>query len=167
MNPLMKPTLTLLIALLLASRVAFAQAKAEVAIAAKASKRAWESAPAEKKALWQQQREALKHIDLSEDTKRQIVIARGSPEPGAYHAHPTTTLLADNKTVFCVWNIGHGGHAGPMARSDDGGLNLQRRLLPRHPSVARRHHRRHDPHHLSPGRRRLLDRQRAVHDVRD
>jgi hypothetical protein len=31
---------------------------------AQAAKRAWESAPAEKKALWQQQREALKHIDL-------------------------------------------------------------------------------------------------------
>ena len=97
-----------------------------VANAAKASKRAWESAPTETKALWQRQREALKHIDLSEDTRRQVVIARGSPEAGAYHAHPTTAMLADGRTMFCVWNIGHGGHAGPMARSDDGGLTWTR-----------------------------------------
>ena len=116
----------ILAALLLAPLAVFAQAKPEVANATKAAKRAWESAPAEKKALWQQQREALKHIDLSDDTQRQIVIASGSPEPGAYHAHPTTAMLADNKTIFCVWNIGHGGHAGPMARSDDGGLTWTR-----------------------------------------
>ena len=122
----MKNTLTFLTALLFAPITVFAQAKPEVANATKAAKRAWESAPAEKKSLWLQQRDALKHIDLSEDTKRQIVIARGSPEPGAYHAHPTTTMLADNKTIFCVWNIGHGGHAGPMARSDDGGLTWAR-----------------------------------------
>jgi hypothetical protein len=35
-------------------------------------------------------------------------------------------MLADNKTMFCVWNIGHGGHAGPMARSDDAGLTWTR-----------------------------------------
>ena len=122
----MKTTFTLLTALLLSPLAAFAQAKPEVANAAKAAKRNWESAPAEKKALWQQQREALIHIDLSEDTQRQIIIARGSPEPGEYHAHPTTAMLADNKTMFCVWNIGHGGHAGPMARSDDGGLTWTR-----------------------------------------
>jgi hypothetical protein len=28
--------------------------------------------------------------------------------------------------MFCVWNIGHGGHAGPMARSDDAGLTWRR-----------------------------------------
>ena len=122
----MKPNLTLLTALLLAPLAAFAQAKPEVANATKAAKRAWESAPAEKKALWQQQREALKHIDLSEDTARQIIIVGGTTEPDAYHAHPTTAMLADNKTMFCVWNLGHGGHAGPMARSDDAGLTWKR-----------------------------------------
>lgn len=122
----MKPTLTLLTALLLAPLAGFAQAKPEVDNATKAARRAWESAPSEEKALWQQHREALKHIDLSEDTKRQTVIARGTPEPGGYHAHPTTAMLADDKTIFCVWNIGHGGHAGPMARSDDGGLTWTR-----------------------------------------
>ena len=89
----MKATLKLLAALLLAPLAANAQAKPEVANATKAAKRAWESAPDEKKTLWQQQREALKHFDLSEDTQRQIVIARGSPEPGEYHAHPTTAML--------------------------------------------------------------------------
>ena len=45
--------------------------------------------------------------------------------------------------------------------------DLQRRLLPRHPPAARRHHRRHDVCQLPPGRRRLLHRQRAVQDERD
>jgi hypothetical protein len=93
----MKNALTRLTVLLLAPLAAFSQAKPEVANAAKAARRAWESAPDEKKAQWQQQRESLKHIDLSDDTKRQIVIARGSPEPGAYHAHPTTAMLAEKQ----------------------------------------------------------------------
>jgi hypothetical protein len=103
-----------------------AQVKPEVANATKAARRAWEDAPEEKKRLWQEQREALTNIDFSEDTQRQTVIARGSPDPGEYHAHPTTAMLSDNRTIFCVWNIGHGGHAGPMARSDDAGLTWQR-----------------------------------------
>jgi hypothetical protein len=35
-------------------------------------------------------------------------------------------MLADNRTIFCVWNIGHGGRAGPIARSDDSGLTWTR-----------------------------------------
>jgi hypothetical protein len=101
-------------------------AKPEVALADKASKRAWENAPEEKKKSWEEQRDALGYLDLSGDTGRQIVIARGSPDPEAYHAHPTTAMLADNQTMLCVWNIGHGGHAGPMARSEDGGLTWVR-----------------------------------------
>lgn len=133
------PSAVLLSAVLLAPLDASAQndeprdlKKPEVEIATKGAKRAWESASAEKKALWLQHRKALTHIDLSEDRQRQIVIARGSPKPEEYHAHPTTAMLADNKTIFCVWNIGHGGHAGPMARSDDGGLTWKRvdELLP-------------------------------------
>lgn len=94
----MKPAFILLTALQLAPLAVFAKAKPEVTNATKAAKRAWESAPAEKKALWLRQREALKHIDLSEDTQRQIVVARGSPEPGEYHAHPTTPSHP-NKTI--------------------------------------------------------------------
>jgi len=91
----MKLTLTLLAALLIAPMAFFAQEKPEVANASKAAKRAWESAFAEMKARLQQQRDALKHIDLSDDTQRQIVIASGSPKPDEYHAHPTTAMLAD------------------------------------------------------------------------
>ena len=121
------PTLRVFLpALLLAPLAAFARAKPEVANATKSAKRACESAPAEKKALWLQQREALIHINLSDDAHRQVVIARGSPAAAEYHAHPTTALLADHKTIFCVWNLGHGGHAGPMARSDDAGLSWTR-----------------------------------------
>jgi hypothetical protein len=122
----MSPKPYLLAALIFTPFTAFSQAKPEVANANQAAKRAWESAPDEQKALWQRQREALTHIDLADDTKRQIVIARGSPSADEYHAHPTTAMLADNRTMFCVWNIGHGGHAGPMARSDDAGLTWKR-----------------------------------------
>ena len=94
----------LLAALVLAPLALSAQAKPEVANATKAAKRAWESAPAEKKASWIGQRDALINVDLSDDTQRQIVIARGSPKPEEYHAHPTTAMLADNKTIFCVCN---------------------------------------------------------------
>ena len=122
----MKPTLNLLTALLLAPLAVVAQEKPKIAEATKVAKRPWELAPAERQKQWQDQRDALISIDLSEDTKRHIFIARGTPNPEEYHAHPTTVMLADNKTMFCVWNIGHGGHAGPMARSDDAGLTWKR-----------------------------------------
>jgi hypothetical protein len=34
--------------------------------------------------------------------------------------------MPDGKTIFCVWCINHGGAAGPMARSDDGGVTWTR-----------------------------------------
>ncbi len=63
-------------------------------------------------------------VDISKDTYRQVVIAAGTPE--IYQGHPTTLLMPDKKTMFCVWCINHGGHAGPMARSDDEGLTWKR-----------------------------------------
>lgn len=90
----------------------------------KLDKPLWEFAPAEKKAVWEQQRDALQSVDISDETARQVVIAQGTPQE--YHAHPTTALLADNKTMFAVWNLGHGGHAGPVARSLDAGLTWSR-----------------------------------------
>jgi hypothetical protein len=63
-------------------------------------------------------------VDLSEDTDRQIVIAAGAED--LYQGHPTTVLMPDGRTIFCVWCINHGGHAGPMARSGDGGLSWDR-----------------------------------------
>jgi len=119
----MKLTLPLLTALLLAPLAAL-NAADPVGQAAKTAKRTWESAPAEKKALWQRHKDALKILDFSTETNRHVIVAQGTPQ--VYQAHPTTAMLADNKTIFCVWNIGHGGHAGPMARSDDGGLTWKR-----------------------------------------
>lgn len=63
--------------------------------------------------------EPLPVVDLSQDTARQVVIAQGTEE--VYQGHPTTLLLPDGKTMFCVWTQGHGGPCGPMKRSDDGG----------------------------------------------
>ena len=58
-------------------------------------------------------------IDLSQDTSRHVIIAQGTEK--VYQGHPTTLLLPDGKTMFCVWTHGHGGTAGPLKRSDDGG----------------------------------------------
>lgn len=58
-------------------------------------------------------------VDLSQDIGRQVVVAQGTAT--AYQGHPTTVLLPDGKTIYCVWTLGHGGACGPMKRSDDGG----------------------------------------------
>lgn len=66
-------------------------------------------------------------VDLSADTARQVVIAQGTAE--LYQGHPTTVLLPDGKTMYCVWTYNHGGPCGPMKRSDDGGRSWSE-LLP-------------------------------------
>ena len=63
-------------------------------------------------------------VDISSDTSRHVVIAAGTES--VYQGHPTTLLMPDGKTMFTVWCIEHGGFAGPMARSDDGGLTWVR-----------------------------------------
>ena len=63
-------------------------------------------------------------VDLSGDADRQVVIAAGTAK--TYQGHPTTLLMPDGRTIFCVWSLGHGGPAGPMARSDDGGRTWER-----------------------------------------
>ena len=63
-------------------------------------------------------------VDISQETNRHVVIAAGTTN--VYQGHPTTLLLPDGKTMFCVWTPGHGGPCGPMARSDDGGLTWTR-----------------------------------------
>jgi hypothetical protein len=63
-------------------------------------------------------------VDISGQTPRQVIIAAGTEE--TYQGHPTTLLMPDGKTIFAVWCIKHGGAAGPMARSDDGGLTWTR-----------------------------------------
>lgn len=63
-------------------------------------------------------------VDISGQTKCHVVVAAGTPS--VYQGHPTTLLLPDGKTMFCVWTPGHGGPCGPMARSDDAGLTWTR-----------------------------------------
>ncbi|MBL9200573.1 MAG: exo-alpha-sialidase [Opitutaceae bacterium] len=59
-------------------------------------------------------------VDLSRDPSRHVVVAQGTA--ATYQGHPTTVLLPDGKTMFCVWTLNHGGPCGPLKRSDDGGL---------------------------------------------
>jgi hypothetical protein len=67
---------------------------------------------------------AIPHVDLSGETQRHVMIAAGTE--AIYQGHPTTLLMPDRKTMFAVWSVGHGGPAGPMARSDDAGLTWTR-----------------------------------------
>lgn len=63
-------------------------------------------------------------VDISDQTNRHTIIAAGTEQ--VYQGHPTTVLMPDGITIFCVWCINHGGAAGPMARSDDGGKTWTR-----------------------------------------
>lgn len=77
----------------------------------------------ELKAKWKEEAK-LPVVDLSQDAARQTVVAAGTKE--VYQGHPTTVLMPDGKTLFAVWCVNHGGAAGPMARSDDGGKTWTR-----------------------------------------
>ncbi|MEC8656539.1 MAG: sialidase family protein [Verrucomicrobiota bacterium] len=70
-----------------------------------------------------QEKPNLPILDISQETDRQVIVANGDR---VYQGHPTTLLLPNGQTMFCVWCINHGGAAGPMARSDDGGLTWTR-----------------------------------------
>lgn len=70
--------------------------------------------------------EPLPVVDLSQDTQLHVIIAQGTAE--VYQGHPTTLLMPDGKTMFCVWTHGHGGTAGPLKRSDDGGKTWSEKL---------------------------------------
>ena len=65
----------------------------------------------------------LPTVDLSGEAERQTVIAAGSPT--LYQGHPTTLALPSGE-ILAVWCVGHGGHAGPMAKSGDGGKTWSR-----------------------------------------
>jgi hypothetical protein len=64
-------------------------------------------------------------IDLADQKHRQVVVDR---EPGQYLGHPTTVLLEDGKTMYCVYPKGHGRGALVLKRSDDAGLTWSERL---------------------------------------
>ena len=57
-------------------------------------------------------------FDFSHEYSKQVIIADGNEQ---YQGHPTTVLMPDGKTIFCVWTIGHGGTCGPLKKSVDGG----------------------------------------------
>ena len=59
-------------------------------------------------------------IDISGESERHVIIAQGKED--AYKGHPTTLLLPDNRTMFCVYPLGHGGPSAVLRRSDDAGL---------------------------------------------
>jgi hypothetical protein len=65
-------------------------------------------------------------LDIADETQRQVVIAAGTET--VYQGHPTTELLEDGQTMYCVWTRDHGGACGPMKRSDDGGLTWSEEL---------------------------------------
>jgi len=71
-----------------------------------------------------QEPQKLPVVDISGETDRHVIVAQGTEK--IYQGHPTTLLMPDKKTMFCVWSRGHGGPAGPMARSDDAGLTWKR-----------------------------------------
>ena len=66
---------------------------------------------------------AIPTVDISQDESRQVVIAAGTPS--VYQGHPYLVKNPDDSLIV-VWNIGHGGHAGPIAKSVDGGLSWTR-----------------------------------------
>lgn len=59
-------------------------------------------------------------IDISQDETRHVVIAAGTKD--TYQGHPYLVQNPDDSLIV-VWCINHGGHAGPIAKSIDGGLN--------------------------------------------
>jgi hypothetical protein len=60
-------------------------------------------------------------IDISQEAERHVIVAQGTEE--SYKGHPTTLLMPDGKTMFCVYPLGHGGPAALLRRSDDGGIS--------------------------------------------
>ncbi len=78
----------------------------------------------------------LPTLDISGSEHRHVVIAPGTEK--IYQGHPTTLLMPDKQTLYAVWCINHGGAAGPMAKSSDGGLTWSR-LDDQLPAAYRQH----------------------------
>ncbi|MBM3858617.1 MAG: exo-alpha-sialidase [Verrucomicrobia bacterium] len=58
-------------------------------------------------------------VDISGETNRHIIIAQGTEK--LYQGHPSTVLMPDGKTMFCVWTLNHGWGEPFIRRSDDAG----------------------------------------------
>ncbi|MCB1232702.1 MAG: exo-alpha-sialidase [Verrucomicrobiae bacterium] len=63
-------------------------------------------------------------LDISDQKERHVIIAEGTEK--TYQGHPYQLQMPDPNTLFVVWCINHGGSAGPMAKSTDGGLTWTR-----------------------------------------
>jgi len=59
-------------------------------------------------------------VSVPSDVNRHVIISSGAGEDDWQHPH--TLLMPDGKTMYAVWTHGHGGKAGPLKRSDNGGL---------------------------------------------
>ena len=70
-----------------------------------------------------QAQNAAPTVDISQDESRQVVVAAGTRD--VYQGHPYLVKNPDD-SMLLVWNIGHGGYAGPIAESRDGGLTWKR-----------------------------------------
>lgn len=68
----------------------------------------------------------LPQLDISGDSRRQTIISDGRE---VYQGHPTTVLMPDGRTVFCVWTVEHGGPCGFLKKSTDCGRTWSE-LLP-------------------------------------
>jgi hypothetical protein len=60
-------------------------------------------------------------IDISRETRRHVIVPQGTAE--SYKVHPTTLLMPDGKTIYCVYLLGHGGPSAVLCRSDDGWMS--------------------------------------------
>ncbi|WP_419033645.1 sialidase family protein [Dysgonomonas gadei] len=70
----------------------------------------------------------LPTIDISQQQNRNVIIAKG--KENLYNGHPSTVMLDDNKTIFCVWSLNHGGPLNFLSISRDGGKKWVERKIP-------------------------------------
>ena len=71
----------------------------------------------------------LPWADISDQARRQVVIASGTPD--LYNGHPTSVLMDDGKTMVCTWSNGHGGKAAFLGFSEDAGLTWKNQDAPK------------------------------------
>ena len=90
---------------------------AAAATAAQAERR-----PAPSELVKRIREEVRPHVDLTTDPARYSVLTCTAN----YEAHPSTVMLEDGRTIFCFWDLQHGGPCGPAAVSRDAGRTWTR-----------------------------------------
>ena len=105
-------------------------------------------------------RNTIPTIDISSESHRHVIVAQGTTNH--WQGHPSTLLLPDGKTMYCIWQARHdvepakeeqavrpylhGAPCGFLKRSDDGGLTWSdlldvppdwRRIGRGHPTIHR------------------------------